>query len=282
MELASLGIRISRSENLPVLAQSASTVLRLVDDADAGPRDVETAIAKDPAITAKILKAANSAFYGGVKVPTIGRAVQFLGMNSVRSLVVGIAFQQMTSGKAEAAGFNKMEFWKHSLAVATASRILARIKLPEKAEELYCAGIMHDVGMLVLDRFMPVEFQAALDACRRTGRPLYQSEKSGFGFDHADVGGLLGDHWGLPALMKNAIMHHHNPIADMETAETTRIIASADAIAHRCGFKNGQESATHDFDFDLAGIIGLSEDHLDKVVALVTTEVEMAEAAMHG
>jgi len=138
------------------------------------------------------------------------------------------------------------------------------------------------VGMLVLDRFMPVEFQAALDSCRRMGRPLHLMEKSGFGFDHAEVGGLLGDHWGLPALMKHAILHHHNPIADMETTETTRIIASADGIAHRCGFKNSQDNAPHEFDFDLAGIVGLSEDHLEKVCALVTTEVEMAEAAMQG
>ena len=263
-----------------MLSQSASTVLKLVDDNDAGPRDVEVAIAKDAAITAKILKAANSAYYGGVKVPTIGRAVQFLGMNSVRSLVVGIAFQQMTSGKGEAPSFSKIDFWKHSLAVATAARILGRIRFPEKAEELYCAGIMHDVGLLVLDRFMPQELQAAVETSQKSKRPLYSVERSIYKFDHADVGGLLADHWKLPQLMKNAILYHHNPIADQETPETTKVVAASDAIAHRCGFSNSTDGAMHDLDMMLGSISGLTDEHLDKVMSLVVSEVEMAESAM--
>lgn len=280
MELASLGIRISRSENLPVLSQSASQVLRLVDDQNAGPKEIEAAIAKDPAITAKILKAANSAYYGGVKVPTVSRAVQFLGMNSVRSLVVGIAFQQMASGKPEAPSFNKMEFWKHSLAVATAARILGRIRLPEKAEELYCAGVMHDVGMLVMDRFMSVEFQEAIEMSMRTGMPLYECEKQKYRFSHADVGALLATHWSLTPMLKSAIQYHHDPMRDQEFFESTMIVATADAIAYRSGFGNSVPNARHDLDEGLASIAGLSEDHLQKVVQLVSTEVEMAEAAL--
>lgn len=280
MELASLAIRISRSENLPVLSQSASAVLRLVDNPDAGPKDVESAIAKDPAITAKILKAANSAYYGGVKVPTVGRAVQFLGMNSVRSLVVGIAFQQMASGKGETPSFNKLEFWRHSLAVATASRILGRIRLPDRAEELYCAGVMHDVGMLVLDRFMPNEFQLALARCQQGQRPLYEAEKSLYDFSHANVGALLAEHWHLTPIIKGAIEYHHDPLRDQECFETTKLVAAADGIAHKCGFTNNADGVKHDLEDDLPGITGLTEEHLDKVFSLVVTEVEQAEAAL--
>lgn len=280
VELASLGIRISRSENLPVLSQSATAVLKLVDDHDAGPRDIENAIAKDPAITAKVLKAANSAYYGGVKVPTVGRAVQFLGMNSVRSLVVGVAFQQMTSGKGETPSFNKLEFWKHSLAVATASRILGRIRLPEKAEELYCAGVMHDVGMLVLDRFMPMEFQQAITTCQRSKRPLYEVEEQVYRFDHAAVGALLAEHWKLTPTIHCAIQFHHNPMRDETCFETTKIVAAADAIAHKCGFTNSVDGAVHDLEQDICGITGLSEEHMEKVMSLVVTEVEQAQAAL--
>jgi HD-like signal output (HDOD) protein len=282
VELSSLGIRISRSENLPVLSQSATAVLRLVDDSNAGPREIESAIAKDSAITGKILKAANSAYYGGVKVPTVGRAVHFLGMNSVRSLVVGIAFQQMSSGMAEAPSFNKLEFWKHSLAVATAARILGRIQMPGKAEELYCAGVMHDVGMLVLDRFMAGEFQGAIETSQRTTMPLYECEKQAYKFDHTDVGALLADHWALTPIIKSSIQYHHSPMRDSENFETTKIVAAADAIAHQCGYTNNVPGARHDLATDVASIAGLSEDHLEKVLALVTTEVEMAESALRN
>jgi HD-like signal output (HDOD) protein len=280
VELSSLGIRISRSENLPVLSQSASAVLKLVDDLDAGPREIEAAIAKDPAITAKILKAANSAYYGGVKVPTVSRAVQFLGMNSVRSLVVGIAFQQMASGKGEAPSFNKLEFWKHSLAVATAARILGRIKMPELAEELYCAGVMHDVGMLVLDRFTPLEFQSAITTSQRSGRPMYEVEQKVFKFDHAAVGALLADHWHLTPMLKSAIQYHHDPMRDQAHFDTTKIVAVSDAIAHACGFTNNSEGAAHDLANDLCPLTGLTQDHMEKVMSLVVTEVEQAQAAM--
>ncbi len=263
-----------------MLSQSATAVLRLADDSEAGPKEIEGAIAKDPAITAKVLKAANSAYYGGVKVPTVGRAVQFLGMNSVRSLVVGIAFQQLTSDKAEAPNFNKMEFWKHSLAVATAARVLGRIRMPEKAEELYCAGVMHDVGMLVLDRFMPGEFDSALEMSRRTGMPLYECEKQTYKFSHADVGALLASHWSLTPLLKSAVQFHHDPMRDQDHFNSTMIVAAADAIAHLCGYTNNAPGAKHDLDEGLAQIAGLTDDQLNKVVSLVTTEVEQAQAAL--
>jgi HD-like signal output (HDOD) protein len=201
-------------------------------------------------------------------------------MNSVRSLVVGIAFQQMADGKPETPNFNKLEFWKHSLAVATAARILGRIRMPEKAEELYCAGVMHDVGMLVQDRFMPGEFQEAIQMSQHTGMPLYECEKTKYRFTHADVGGLLASHWSLTPMLKSAIQYHHDPMRDQDFFESTMIVAVADAIAYRCGYGNSTPDANHELANGLAAIAGLTDEHLDKVVQLVSNEVELAQAAL--
>src|SRR5271157_330857 len=100
---------LARSENLPVLPQVVSSVLRLADDPDASPKEMERIIERDPGITAKILRVANSAYYGMSQVPTIGRALTALGMNNVRSLVVGVAYQQVISGREMAAHFSKLE-----------------------------------------------------------------------------------------------------------------------------------------------------------------------------
>lgn len=281
MELASLEIRIKRNENLPVMSQTANAVLRLVDNPNTGPRDIQQAIEKDPAITGKILKVANSAYYGGVQIPTVGRAIHFLGMNSIRSLVVGIAFQQMIGGKVETPNFSKMEFWRHSLAVATASRILGKMKVPFKAEELYCAGMMHDVGMLVFDRFMPEEFQNALVICKESGRQLNEVERELHGYDHAEVGGLLADNWGLTKIIRHGIKFHHNPALDGDYYETTSIVSAADVIAHRCGFTNNVDNVKMEFDEEVAEAIGLPTEQFDTIQTVVISEVAKAQEAFH-
>src|SRR5262249_24324776 len=153
---------ISRSENLPVLPQIVSQVLKLADDVEASPKDMERIIERDPAITAKLLRVANSSYYGLHQVSSTGRAISMLGMNAVRSLVVGVAYQQIIAGRTQASHFNKLEYWRHSLGVATAARILAKLKAPMLSEEMYVAGMMHDVGLLVLDRFQPMELDKAV------------------------------------------------------------------------------------------------------------------------
>src|SRR5579871_4304738 len=162
VELRSLEIKISRSENLPVLPQIASSVLRLADDPDSSAREMEKLIERDSAIAAKILRVANSSYYGLSNVPSISRAISILGLNTVRSLVVGIAYQQIIAARQVSKLFSKVEFWRHSVAVATSAKILGKLKMPARAEELYSAGLMHDVGLLVLDRFAPNELDQAV------------------------------------------------------------------------------------------------------------------------
>ena len=261
------------------MSQAASLVLSLVDHPNTGPRDIQNAIEKDPAITAKILKVANSAYYGGVEMPTVGRAIHFLGMNTIRSLVVGIAFQQMMGGKFATPSFNKVEFWKHSLAVATASRILGRMKVPFRAEELFCAGMMHDVGMLVMDRFMPHEFQSSLELCQHTRRPLFEIEKGVLGYDHAEIGGILADKWNLSKLIRNGIKYHHNPVLDGDYYETTCIISASDVLAHQCGYTNNVDNVKMEIDEEVAEAIGLPVEQFETIQAVVVSEVSKAQEA---
>ena len=261
------------------MSQAASSVLTLVDNPNTGPRVIKLAIEKDPAITAKILKVANSAYYGGVEMPTVGRAIHFLGINKIRSLVVGIAFQQMMGDRFETPGFCKVEFWKHSLAVATASRILARMKMPSKAEELFCAGMMHDVGMLVMDRYMPNEFQRSLELCQKTGWPLHEVEKSVLGYDHATVGGVLADKWNLSKVVRHAIMYHHSPELDGDYYETTCIIAASDVLAHQCGYTNNVDNVKMEINEEVAEAIGLPIEQFETVQAVVVSEVSKAQQA---
>lgn len=281
MELASLEIRIARSENLPVLPQVVSSVLRMADDPDASPREIEKTVERDPAITAKILKVANSAFYGHSNVSNVGRAVSLLGMNVMRSLVVSIAFQQVIGNRVNAANFDKLEYWRHSLAVGVAARILGKIRIPMKAEELFVAGLMHDIGMLVLDRFLPSEFDQAIQFAKSSSIALHEVEQEVMGFDHAAVGGLLAERWGLSTLMKRGIEFHHQPSLDGDYYETTCLLAAANTLAHQCGFTNSQMLAELELDPEVSASIGLPPEQYDSIRDVMVVEVVRAQEAFH-
>ena len=273
VELASLEIRMTRSENLPVLPQAVSNILRLADDPNASQRDLEKAFEKDPAIAAKILKVANSAYYGGANIPTIGRAISYLGISAIRSLVVGVAFQQVTKSRSDVDQFDKVDFWRHSLATAVASRILGKLQFPARSEELYCMGMLHDIGQLVLDRFMPEEFELALRMSSGQGLPLWMAERQVMGFDHAEVGGLLTRRWGLSDTMWSGIKHHHEPEEETASPEMSSIVCAAHALAYDAGFTN-QGQSPDQIDHACLEAMELPEEQLPVITQVLCDEVE--------
>lgn len=272
VELSSLEIRMARSENLPVLPQAVGAVLKLADDPNANQKDLEKAFEKDPAITAKILKVANSSFYGGVKVPSIGRAISFLGATTIRSLVVGIAFQQVSTSKSSVMMFDKEDFWRHSLAVAVACRILGKLKAPARSEELYCTGMLHDIGILVLDRFVPDMLDEAMRNAKQFGLQLHEAEEKVLGYNHAQVGGLLATRWGLSDVMARGIEYHHNPTKDDKCYETTSLVAAANILAYDAGYGN-QGQTLRPEDRAILDELNLPEDQVPVVMQVIQTEV---------
>lgn len=280
MDLRSLEIKMSRSENLPVLPQIASSVLRLADDPDSSCRQMEQLIERDSAIAAKVLRVANSSYYGLSGVQSIGRAISILGMNTVRSLVIGIAYQQVIAARQLSKNFSKVEFWRHSVAVATAAKILGRLALPARAEELYSAGLMHDVGLLVLDRFAPDELDESFRYAREQRIRLHEAEQLLYDCDHAQIGGLLSDRWGLTGALRNGIRYHHAPAEDETHSQFSSFVALADALAHQCGFHNAMPH--YEIEIDPAAIeaTGIPIEQCDPIRAVIISEIEKVQESL--
>jgi HD-like signal output (HDOD) protein len=228
-----------------MLSQVASSALRLADDPNGSPRVLGRLIEQDPAIAAKVLRVANSAAYGGHHVASITNALSMLGMNTIRALVVAIAYQQAIAGKQQSALFSKLDFWQHSLAVGIGARILGKMKMAADAEELYLTGLIHDVGYLVFDRFLPEQLDIAIQVAKAARLELWEAEAKVLGFTHAEVGGLLAEKWGMSPSMITAVTYHHRAIEDTQSYPKTSIIAAADCLAYQCGYLNnaplGQE-----------------------------------------
>lgn len=279
VDLASLEIRLSRSENLSVLPQAVSTILRLADDLNASTREVERAFEQDPAITAKILRVANSAFYGSAHVPTIGRAISLLGLSAVRSLVISVAFQQVSSVKGASRHFERLDYWRHSLATAVACRIIGKLKMPSKSEELYCAGMMHDIGYLVLERFFPEEFDQVVIYAKQTLKPMAAAEKEVLGFDHAEVGAVLARTWNLSPSIWAAIRYHHDPEQDDTWKSTTELVAIANQLAYDGGFLNQNTGRFTPVGPSLLEEIGIPPEQYETILQVIRNEVDRTQAA---
>jgi HD-like signal output (HDOD) protein len=279
VDVRDLEIKISRSENLPVLPQIVNQVLKMADDPNASPTSMEKIIERDPGITAKILRVANSAYYGGNQAPSVGRAISVLGLNTIKSLVIGVAYQQIISTKATCLRFSKLQFWQHSLAVAVGARILGKLKNPVKAEELYAAGMMHDVGLLVLDRFCPAELSRAIALAEEEGMLLHDAEKQILGFDHADVGELLADRWQLPPLMMSVIKHHLRPDKEDPNYSLVIYINAANVLANKCGYRNNAPSVAEDIDAAVQEFLDLPDKQYEVIQSVMIQEIEKAEQA---
>lgn len=279
MDLQSLALRIKRSENLPVLPQVAGSVLKLADDPRTSARDLERTIERDMALASKILKVANSSYYGQSNVSSIARAVSVLGINTVRSLVVSLAYQQMISGKVASQRFKRTEFWSHSLGVGITARVICKMILPQRAEEMYLAGLMHDVGLLVLDRLLPQQFDTILKRCLDEKRPIHDMEKEVLGYDHAEVAGILSEQWGLSKAICSAVRYHHDVMSDSQHQQTTAIVAIANGLAHQSGLGGHSPGGPTPLDQDAIGVIGITEEQLNVIGVVMVQEVLKAQQA---
>ncbi|MBI5705912.1 MAG: HDOD domain-containing protein [Armatimonadetes bacterium] len=278
MELDVIALKIARNENLPALKTILTQVLALTDNPDASWRDLEKLIQQDPAISAKLLRAANSPYYGGHSVASVARAVTVLGFDVVRNLIIALSYQQMVGTSSRSASFDKMAYWRHCVATATAARIVGKLKMPSNAEELYGWGLMHDIGLLVLERHALVELESACKAAKANASSIDVELKAVLGYDHSSVGAMLAEKWNLPSGMRSAIEFHLEPERDTKHMETTIVVSIADQIARRIGYNMLGVKEDIEISTQYLAALDLAEDQLDVIEQVVLSEVQKAEA----
>lgn len=227
-----LANRIKQCPNLPSLPAIAVQVLELAQQADVDIAEIARIISKDPALSGRILRTVNSSFYGcSQNVSTISHALVILGLQSVRTLVLGFSLvTHLTADKPT--GFKHLAYWKRSIYAATAARIIAgRIALPQQ-EEAFVAALLQDIGMLVLDRVLGDEYGKIHDGISSHSE-LAAAETKALGADHAEVGGWIAGQWKLPPLLAVPLQFHHAPqrVADPAMQKLTELVSISASCA---------------------------------------------------
>lgn len=194
--------------------------------------DIGKVISEDQGLTARILKLANSPLFGYfAKIETISQAVTIIGIQQVRDLALAISVMDVFAG-IPGKLMNMEQFWRHSVATGLASRMIATSQRESNLERFFVAGILHDVGRLIMFIKFPEISMEILEECRSKNRLIFDVERERFLFDHAEVGGHLLKKWKIPPGVAEPVNYHHKPHRAAQYPRETALLHMADIIAH--------------------------------------------------
>lgn len=219
-----------------VEVSSLPMVYTRINDAINNPRmsmnDIGKIISEDSGLSARLLRIVNSAFYGfPAKVESISRAVTIVGTQQLRALALATSVMNMFKGIP--GDIVSMEsFWRHSVACGLAARVIATYRRESNAEQFFTAGILHDIGRLILYVKIPDMARDALSRSQTRGELLFVTEREVIGFDHGAMGRALLQNWKLPAVLEEVVAFHNNPSGSTRFPVETAIVHVADIIAH--------------------------------------------------
>ncbi len=275
--------KIEQIENLPTLPEVANQLLKIINDPTTTAVDVANLISRDLSLTSKVLRLANSAFYGIPRtVTTVQNAVVILGLKVINTMVFSITVVKMFPGDGNHPLFSRKKFWTHSLACAVLSRQLA-LRMRKftlfDPEECFCAGLIHDIGRIVLDQFFHENFLKAIKKSMDGKITLLQAEQDIFGFSHMDVGDWLTSRWELPQDIRIPIVFHHTPGKTEYAREITTLVHLADNLCYDTGYILPGIDTKPTLDTILVAQLGFTSEDLDAVKATAAEEIEKFHAA---
>jgi putative nucleotidyltransferase with HDIG domain len=224
---------IDRIRELPTLPSVLGKILNTAADPDASALDLGQHITADQSLSATLLKLVNSAYYGFYRqVSSVTQAIVILGFLEVRNLALtATAFRSLSSGSSD---FDRLQLWRHSLASAMAAEQFAKL-LKRDIDGAFEASLLHDIGKVVLDTLYPELYLKAAHEAHASGRTIADCLHDVVGMDHAEVGGLLGEHWNLPPTVVGAIRYHLHPEDATDYVELTHLTAVANAVTYSAG-----------------------------------------------
>jgi HD-like signal output (HDOD) protein len=220
--------------DLPAMPGVVLQVVQATEREEVSSAEVERLLSADPAITTKLLKVVNSAYFGLPRqITNISQTITILGMHQVRNLVMSIGVLNIMNSSSPRLMETQKEFWMHSFASATCAELIARAKgLPKKdTEAVFVSGLLHDIGRLFLLTMFNLPYKDVISQSLRSGEPIDSVEERILGATHAELGGLLAEKWNFPVQLVTLIRHHTTLPAN-EVEPMLYCVNLADAIAN--------------------------------------------------
>ena len=232
MDPQSLLERIVRTTgDLPTMPQVANLVIEKLADSNTSPKEIQQLISRDQALAARVLRIANSPFFGHSRtVNSLTDAIVLMGFNSIRSLVLTTVFNDLF----KSFGLTEKLLWEHSLACGAISQRLARILRFARTEEAFLVGLMHDIGKVMLNLKLPEKMSPIVqEVYNSQERSFSEIEEETFGFTHAEVGRAVVAKWNFAKEIEEAIGNHHHPERSTIMPVLSHVVHLANACCHK-------------------------------------------------
>lgn len=259
---------VDRTTELTPLKTVAAKAIQLAEDERAAAMDLATVISSDQALTAKLLRLSNSAYYGYARrIGTVREAVILLGMRTVRSVAIASGIIDAFGVPEFGQSFDRDLFWAHSVTVGLVAEAIARETKSARPEDAFTAGVIHDIGKLAMMVAEPELFARTVELVMVDELTYAEAEAQVFGASHAQVGARLAQRWKFPESLVEAIQAHHpaRPITRIDSLAS--VVASANLACNREGLACG---------FDWVG------DECRRPSDLLAPQVDLALGRVHG
>ena len=262
---------VNNTIELPTMPEVLIKLNEVMANPDSSADDVAAVVSKDPAVATNILRIVNSAYYGlQVRVSAVSLAISVMGFNMTKKVALKAAVFSVFGGRRDSVEcFDAAKFWRHAIFTGVAARVLganSSTLAASHAEDLYVAGLLHDIGKIIMLERMTPRYLALLRRSATEGRPEVELEQEELGFTHADVGSVLAIKWFLPEDLAIAIRYHHAPSKDPFHRSLSSLIHVSDQLAWAAGHPSTVGTALAGFDDDVFEQIGLSREQVDELL----------------
>lgn len=277
MENTELINRLARVRNLPALPVVAGNIIKLTQNPDSTSFEIAGVISQDQVLASKVLRIANSAYYGFPgKITTINHAIVVLGLNNIKNIVLSTAIMEKFASQGSALNFDRTSFWKHSLLCGIICKKISEHMGLKNAEEMFMCGLLHDFGKLILDSFFHEEFVQALALANKEASSLMAAENQIFGFNHSGVGSMVLKKWSFPPAIVKAVQFHHAPAENTSTFRAASIVHVADYLCRRIGIGSSGDEVLPRLDAKAFQLTGLTSDKIKRMSPQITKEFKTA------
>jgi putative nucleotidyltransferase with HDIG domain len=263
---------INKVKNLPPISQAALKLVSLLEQASISNEEVVQVIKCDNVLTAKLLRACNSPYFGLEEpVASVDQAVLMLGHQQILHIVLTLAFGSAMVVPLPGYAVEASELWQHSLITATAAEIVAAeaYDMNVEAPVAFTVGLLHDIGKLVMSQAIKPEIQAEIrDLIEKQKCSRSEAEKVVLGTDHGEVGACLLQSWRLPDEVIEAVLNHHNPIVEPRP-KLSVITHVANCLAHFAGSAPGWDGFAVRVDPKAIAALNIDEARIEGMVLLV-------------
>ncbi len=265
---------IQSIKDLPPMPQVVIRIQHLISNLNSDTKQLAEIIESDQAIATKVLKMANSAYYGmSGKISSIHQASLLLGYQTLGEIVTMAGAADLLSGKMPGYGYDSRDLWKHSLSVAFCSKLIAETKNTNLIYEAHTAGLIHDVGKIILDRYVLEKKDQIADYMAQEEKTFLDAEHWFFGFDHAEIASEICRAWNIPATITLAIRCHHRP-SNSNGDELSYILHIADYVSTIGGIGYDDDDILYEAEKGALDFIGFTQEDIGNMILKVIEGVE--------